>query len=190
MSRTLKMLENCHKVVFLAKQYPKHTISQLIALMPSLPPIEINAAFWYAEREGYLTKPDKDGKIELLRTPDAWEFGNEVEDLRDHLVFAMSVLAGRQHDMTEEEISEWCFGYAPHDLAVALKSLLDENAIATYDLVDPKDLKSTYTFFTLYENGEQLWGRSRFKEQPTGEEKPETDEQPNSGEGAAEQEKK
>jgi hypothetical protein len=56
---------------------------------------------------------------------------------------------------------------------IALGYLIHTKVLAQYELTDPEDLKSTYTFTSLYENSEQMWGRKYFEKQPTGDEVPE-----------------
>lgn len=172
------MLENAHKVTYIVQQYPQHTVPQIIQLL-AMPAIEINTAFWYATNAGWLSEPDPETqRFTFLKAPEKWAFGEAVDTLRDHLLYAFTELAKKENDLDENTLSGWCMGYPSHDQLIALSLMLNDKVLATYDLTDPKDLKSTYTFYTLYENGEQMWGRKNFKEQPTGEEVPEDPDAP------------
>ena len=61
--------------------------------------------------------------------------------------------------MSAEELSTWLPGAS----ATRLKMFAyTENELATYELSDPKDKESTYTFITLKGNEDKLWGKKQF----------------------------
>lgn len=169
MSVTQRMHENAHKFAFLAKHYPQHDLPELVALM-ALPSIDVNAAIWVAVDEGLISEPTPDNKLDFLKAPKKWNFGENVADLKTSILYCFNKLAASEVDLAEQHVQDWTTGYMPHDVLVALKSLIEEKKLATYELVDPKDTASVYTFYSLFENSEQLWGKKQFKEQPTGEE--------------------
>ena len=171
---TQKMIENAHKVVFLVKNYPDKNLEHIIAAL-QMPAIEINNAIWVAVDMGFIVDPDTtEGKMELLKEPEEYQLGQACADLRAMIVFTFNRLATQEKDLEENYMSNWTLGYAGHDVLITLKQLINEHVLATYQLTDPEDTKSTYTFYSLYENSEQMWGRKNFKQQPTGEEVPDT----------------
>lgn len=174
-----KIVEHAHQIAFLVQQYPDHNIDKIISLIP-VSPIHINTALWLAIDLGFIEDPaDNGGKMILKKVPTEWELGEGVEDLKLMLVYAFSKLAKKEQDLEENYVSNWTMGYPAHEVMIALKQLVNNKVLATYDLTDPLDLKSTYTFYTLYENGEQMWGRKSFAEQPTGMEQPISDDTTN-----------
>lgn len=176
-----KILENAHKIAFLVQQYPNKNLKEIIETA-AMPALELNTAMWQAVDLGLISEPDKEtGEIKLLQAPEKWELGENVENLKAMIVYGFQHMAKSEQDLDEENFGFWTLGYNPRDILIAMKQLLEEKVMATYELTDPKDLKSTYTFYTLYENGEQLWGRKNFKEQPTGEEVPDNSDQPTGG---------
>lgn len=170
-----KMIENANKVAFLVKQYPDHTLTQIIGLL-GMPSIEINTAIWKATELGYITELDTETQKVALgpNAPEVFEFGDTVNELMEMITFSFGELAKKEQDLEENYVSNWTMGYASHDVLIALAHLVNTRVLATYDLTDPKDTESTYTFFSLYENGEQMWGKKQFKQEPTGEEVPTT----------------
>lgn len=177
--------ENAHKFAFLVSHYdklvkqfpeiverfPDNRLQQILAML-ALPSIDINAAIWYSADLGLTTTPNKDtGQVEFIVSPDQWILGDNIDTLSDTIVYAFTKLGERETDLEEHMVQDWLTGYAVHDSFIALNLLLSKRILATYELTDPEDLKSTYTFYTLAENSEQMWGRKSFKKQPTGEEK-------------------
>lgn len=180
---------NAHKVTYLVKRYPDKTFLEIINLL-AMPSIDINVAIWYAQEQGWVSDPDPETqKINFLKAPEQWNFGQMADHLRDTLMHAFQALGRNEKDLDEATFTGWCTGYPQHDVLIVTNLLIDERKLATYELTDPNDLKSTYTFYTLFENLENMWGRKYFKEEPTGEEVPETDE-PTNNEGAEESEPK
>lgn len=172
---TEKVLNNANKVAFLVKQYPEHTLTQIIGLL-TMPSVEINTSIWAATELGFITEVDPETKMVKLGPvpPETWQFGHEVDDLMAMIEYAFVQLAKKEQDLEEVYVSNWTHGYDSHDVMIALAHMVNTKVLATYSLTDPKDTKSTYTFYSLYEFGEQMWGSKQFKEEPTGEENPDT----------------
>lgn len=192
MSMTTKIRENANKVGFIVEQYPEHKLPDVLKLL-QMPPIDINTAIWAAEKLGFIGKPNAEtGEIPRGEVPANWEFGSDVEDLKSTLVFSFTELGKREKDLTEEYLSTWLSGYPTQDKLVAMKSLLNDRVLAEYNIDDPqlddkgeptydedgKPVINVYTFYTLFENGENLWGRKDFKKDPvTGESNVEDDDE-------------
>lgn len=164
---TTKMLENANKVTFLFEAYPEHTVNEVIKLL-EMPAIDINAGIWAAQELGFITAPDPvTNHVTLIKKPDLWDFGDAEGDLEEAIMFSFQQLAKKETDLEEQYLAQWTQGYPAHDVLIALKQLLADKQLATYELEDKEadGTSSTYTFYTLYENGEQLWGKKQFKQE-------------------------
>lgn len=175
-----KIVENAQKIAFIVQNYPDHKLPDVMKLL-QMSAIDINSALWYAQEAGYIGEPDTEtGEIELKAPPETYEFGQAVTDLQEALVFCFGILARRERDLEETYLTEWLKGYTTQDVLVAVKDLLNKKVLAEYEIQDPQlDKKgkptldenndpviNLYTFFTLFENGEQLWGAKEFKKNP------------------------
>lgn len=159
---TKKMLENAHKITYLVTQYPKHTMPEIIALL-QMPAIDINTAFWAAQDMDYIAEPTKDGSLVLKYPPEVYDFGETVPELKEALLYCFTMLAKEEVDLEENYLSQWVTGYTTQDVTVAMKLLLNERKLAEYTISDGEN---NYTFYTLFENLEQEWGRKQFKKPP------------------------
>jgi hypothetical protein len=164
---TRKMLENANKVAFLIESYPNHTMTQIIELL-QMPAIDINAAIWYAQEVGFINEPDGETQIATIKNkPETWDFGSDVADLEDTLLYCFKELAKTERDLEENYLANWTAGHSAMNVMIALKHLENNRELVQYEI---EDGENAYVFFTLYENSEQLWGRKQFKTDPMGEE--------------------
>lgn len=161
-----RRLENANKITYLAKKFPKKTLPELLELF-QLPQIDMNAAIWYAQDLGWISKVTDKG-IKVLKTPETWQFGEFENRLEDEMVYCIGRLNAKESDIDEENLMAWVAGYASQDALIAGLRLLEDKVLATYELedIDKDGVKSIYTFYSLYENGEQLWGQKAFKKAP------------------------
>lgn len=160
------------QLAYIVKEYKEYKLPDLLRVM-SVPAIDFNCAIWYAVNKGWINEPDKTtGFTEFKNDPEAWDFGDEINRLKDLVVFGLTETNKREIDMQWEHLSDWVLGYPPRYTLIVFKSLLAEEKIAMYQLTDPKDTKSVYDFYTLPENRDKLWGKKAFKVQPTGETAP------------------
>jgi hypothetical protein len=173
LSKTLQHM--AQKVAYLVQAYPEHTMAKITTLIQA-PAIVINCAIWAAQDLGYISEPDaKTGIPKLLKLPDEWDMGEGLTELKGMLVLAFTHLATRETDLEEHYMSQWTQGFTAHDVLIAMKQLEDEKVLAQYLLEDGKE---TYTFFTLYENRDKLWGRKQFKKDPLATRKNRKDDKP------------
>ena len=175
-----KDLQNIHKLVYLAQQYDKKTIREL-GEMFSMTMLNVNATIWRARDLGYLKIDDKTGEYSVTSVPEDWRFGEDVEHLMTTLVYTFNKLAEQESDLEDQQLSQWCAGHMTHDYTVAMKRLIENRILATYEetaVVEmptskkakgkgkkAKTYESTYTFYTLWKNLEQRWGRKQFNDQ-------------------------
>lgn len=166
---TSHMIENAHKITYLMHTYPEKNLGDIIKLL-AMPALDINVGIWTAQELGLIDKPDeKTSKAKVLDLPAEWDFGTTVNELMEQLVYALGKVAEQEGDFEENSIQQWLAGYAPHDVAIALRKLLEDKVLAEYEIHDydkkTKDT-STYTFYTLYENRGKQWGSKQFKNPP------------------------
>lgn len=158
-----KIVENSHKVAYLIQQYPEHKLEQIIGLI-QMPAVDINAAIWHAIDTGLISDPDPEtGASTFLKEPKKWQFGETVDQLKETLVYAFQKLAKKESDLEENYLNSWLQGYTAHDELIVMKTLLNDHTFAEYMI---EDGDSQYTFYTLYENRDKLWGRAQFKKDP------------------------
>lgn len=170
---TTKMRENAHKIGFIVENYPDHKLNDVIKLF-QMPAIDINTALWAAQDLILIGTPDpKTGTIEFLGAPeDGYNFGPTVTDLQEAIVYSFKELATKESDLEENYFSSWVEGYTTQDVLVSMKDLLNRRVIAEYEIKDTAAKRkkgveiSVYTFYTLFENLEKLWGAKQFKKNP------------------------
>lgn len=177
---TGKPLNDVHKVVFLANEYPKKTLQDLAKLF-ELPALDINNAIWRAQDMGFLViNGDSTFSVDRVPDSDMWQFGESVESLKAQLIYYFKHLARSESDIEETYLGNVTGGYPSHDVFVALKVLLADRVLATYQITDlleipaskkakgkgkkPEVREDVYTFYTLWENSEQQWGKKQFKD--------------------------
>lgn len=168
------VLHDMHKLLYLANEYPTKTI-QGVGKLFHLSVLDLNAAIWRAQDYNYLTV-NEDSKFTVDRVPDKWEFGTEVETVMENVTYTLTRLAKEEADLLEIYLNNWAEGISPHDYLVAMKKLLSDRVIASYEIKDTVPVKGTvgkkgktreeiYTFYTLFENLEHRWGTKQFKNQ-------------------------
>lgn len=163
-----KITNNAMKVAYLVKKYPEHSVAQIIELL-AMPAIEINTAMWEATDQDWINDPDLakvDGPLGPKTPPEHWDFGTELNELMDMILYSFRRLARKEHDLEENYLSNWTMGYKAMDVMIAMSVLLERGHLGTYQLTDPKDKESVYTFYTLAGNVDKQWGRANFKVQP------------------------
>lgn len=169
--------ENAQKVTYLVRKYPEKTVSQIIELMP-MPAVDINSGIWKAIELGYISDMDPETqKFTFLKQPEVWQFGKDVDDLAEKILFALGWLnSQKEEDMEEVYFGNWNAGKLAHDVMIATSVLIEGKKIATYEVDDgTEEEPNVYLFYTLYENAEQEWGRKQFKKDPGAEEPTESE---------------
>lgn len=174
---TAKDLANVHKFVYLAREYNKESVAD-IGNMFGMSMLDINAVIYRTRDLGYLVINDETREYTVDRVPDEWNFGEDVSNLMDTFIYVMGKLNEQEHDLEDQDLGNWTAGHITHDVAVAMKRLIELKQISTYELTTRNEApvskkargrgktgkveESTYVFYTLYENLEQQFGRKRF----------------------------
>jgi hypothetical protein len=165
MNKTIAL--NARKVAFLVEQYPKHSLRNIIGLL-EFSPIDTNTAMWAAEELGLVVTDKENDKITFLEKKADWDFGQEVKDLEDKMVYAFKRIAKEKAGMEETFLNQWTSGYRAHDVMIAVKHLIYKGVLASYQVHDTEKegAVNVYTFFTLDANKEKYWGLKTFNVLP------------------------
>lgn len=181
-------IQAVHKVVWLMNEYRGKTINEFAStfLVPDMGVFDINVAIWRAEELGYVVLDDPEfdgsGKYSVDRVPDAWQFGEGVEHLMRAIPFLLQRMNKEEGDIMEQQLQQWFApNYPRYESVIALKRLLNDKVIASYEIVNvnkipaskkgkkrgkvDKDIRDPYTFYTMWENGENRWGAKQFPDQ-------------------------
>lgn len=156
------IMQNVHKIVYLINEYPKKNIKDIASLF-NISPLDLNAAIWLARDLGYIIPNGSDKSFIVDTVPPKWEFGNEVKDLVDTLVYTFEHLAKDEEDIEDTILGNLTQGYAAQDVMIAVKFLINRKVLSEYII---KDGKEEYTFYTLIGNIDKQWGRKQFKKPP------------------------
>jgi hypothetical protein len=152
--------------------YPKETISELAARLMFSPIFIINALDLAEQMELLQRKKDKKGGLtEILEAvvPFKWEnlegneFGTDNKRVQDEILRAVASANVDENDVEDGTLQAWCRGLKPCEIELAITFLTRQNILADYELADPGDKKSVYTFHSLATNVSNQWGIKQFK---------------------------
>ena len=166
-----KILNDVHKVVFYASEYPEKDIKELAGGFSNMSPIDFNGACWRAQDEGYLTIDKQSGEVKVLKTPEKWEFGEGVDHLISLTPYILTKLAEVEADPEENFYANYTNGYTGYDVVIAVRYMMKQGIMASYEVKDTttmedgSEVTDTYLFYTLPENVKHRWGEQQFKDQ-------------------------
>ncbi len=127
------------------------------------PPLFIINALDLGKKLGLLKHDYKTDEVEVIQGSTTNTYmGAEVQDLMNAFVQKIGYENALGHDMNLGLLQQWCVGVRPSAAEMGLKRLILDGVLVTYDLADPKDKKSVYTFYTLKENEGEQWGTKQF----------------------------
>lgn len=160
--------QNMHKFIFLANEYKGSKTAQLYRMF-EFPLLDFQAASYMAEDLGYVKitkKTQGDYRFEVLSMPEDLDLGVDVRNLINTLTFVFKRLEKDETDLAEWELNSWMEGYPTHDQLIAMKWLLNQGILGTYDIVisNPKKLKLPDTVQTCYciaGNEKKRWGEKQ-----------------------------
>ncbi len=168
MTKQATATQDMHKFVYLANEYKGSKTTQLYKMF-SFPLLNFQAASYLAEDLGYVKITEKskgDHRFEVVALPESWDFGDEVNDLIKTLTFVFQRLEKMETDLAEWELNSWMEGYPTHDQFIAVKWLLNNGVLATYDIeyTNPKEMKlpnTVQTCYTIAGNEGKRWGEKQ-----------------------------
>jgi len=160
--------ENMHKFVYLANEYKGSKTAQLFKMF-SFSLLDFQAAAYLAEDLGYvkIVKKNKaDHRFEVVALPEDMNFGTEVRDLINTLTYVFKRLEKDETDLAEWELNSWMEGYPIHDQFIAVKWLLNQGVLGTYEIEisNPKEMKlpnTVHTYYCIAGNEKKHWGEKQ-----------------------------
>jgi hypothetical protein len=170
MMPTLK--EIVWQIAILHEMHPKDTVSEIAGRLMLSPLYIINALDEGEKMELFQRQRDKKGEVtEVLDTvaPIDWKnlgsdvAGADIQRLQGEILRAISTANANENDIEDGMLQAWCRGIKPSAVEMALRFLFQGGIIDNYELADPADKKSVYTFHTLRPNNENQWGKKQFK---------------------------
>lgn len=145
--------------------HPKENIDQ-IAMDFKIPVANIVNGLYYGERNNFFAAKKKGAQykdIIVSVVPDMnADFGKDVERVKGNIYEIISNLNSDEEDITDDNLFIW-LGVPFVVAKVALQLLINEGKLVKYRIIDPKDKKSIYHFYTLTANKSQFYGRKQFK---------------------------
>lgn len=158
--------DNALRFIEIASHYPDLKLEELIAKIP-MTPIDINTAIWRAKDMGWIELDEKEGTFKLAEELPTFPVHELNQPIKDRLKYAFKKLAENKDDMEENALNAWFAGWPSDVVAVALKQLVEDCTLFTYTIrtTDKEFGKSDYTFYTLFENQRELWGKKQFPNQ-------------------------
>lgn len=124
-----------------------------ILIMNALYKGELFKKFKYDSKKDIITISE-DLEVEKLAVTES------LSDLRAQVEEFIGNMNALEKDMTVDELRMFIPGTP--ELHVRM-SIYTSEKLVTYDLKDPKDKKSVYTFVTLKENADKQYGKKQFK---------------------------
>jgi len=158
--------EMAMQIVVMKEMHPKDTISKLAERLMFSPIFMINALD-EGEKLGLFSRIKDEDQLTTV-VPIKYsilmglEFGKENFRIQNELVRVIASANKDKSDVESGTLDFWTRGIRPADLEIALHVLRKVGFIAKYDLVNPKDKDSTYTFYTMRVNEGKEWGKKQF----------------------------
>lgn len=81
-------------------------------------------------------------------------------ELQEQIELFVGYLNQDEKDISHEELQLFLANSTP-ELHIKM-AVFTSKKLASYELIDPKDKKSQYTFITMRENSDKLWGQKQF----------------------------
>lgn len=173
-----KDLHDVHKFVYMANEYADKTIDEIAGLFVDMAPIDVSVAVWRAQDLGMVELSDgsRQAKVIIHDLPKKWEFGPEAERLISQIKYTFKRTARDEKDIEEHYLMNMMQGYKPVDVMISMKFLMNQKFLGSYTVEDITVLKpatkkkparidkAVYTFYSIYDNLEQEWGRKQFKD--------------------------
>lgn len=160
--------EIARQLAVMVELFPDMTISEIASEL-GFSPIFIINAIAEGERMELIkrTANYNDDKLELITALDlenngGFLFGEENSRLQREITQLLNDLAEKEEDIEHNQLAAWLRGVRPSGIEISLHVLKQLDIIDSYQLADPKDPKSKYTFYTLMRNSKFRWGKKQF----------------------------
>jgi hypothetical protein len=159
--------EIAYQVAIMHELHPKETISEIATRLMYSPLFIINALDEGEKMELFSRVKGEDTLIANApvdyQSMLGLDFGQENVRLQNEILRVIASANADKNDVEEGTLMNWCRGIKPADIEIALHVLKQVEFIVSYELTDPKDKKSKYTFYSLRINEGNMWGTKQFK---------------------------
>lgn len=156
------MIDRIANEIMLASRI-MHTnnISAIAGELGYKPMLLINALYFGTESGKFVYDKKKDIiTIDPEVVVEQLEVTEGLQELREQIEIFVGYLNGDEKDMSLEELVVM-LGNSTPKLHCQIATATSQKLTA-YQLLDPKDKQSEYTFYTLNENKDKLWGQKQF----------------------------
>lgn len=153
------------QIVKANKLHPDWTISRIASEL-GYSPLFIIEALHLGEIEGDFKRDEEKDTLVDVQWPERVSSSELLDDLYESIHKVVGYFNAKEMDIEEGLMWQWLNGVRPLMIEFTIDDLVMGDKIAKYDLTDPKDEKSVYTFLTLPENKDKQWGRKQFKVAP------------------------
>ena len=113
----------------------------------------------YDEKRGTVDIQEEVEVEKLALSEDFYDAGNGINLMEEIEQLILNVNQSEK-DVSAEELMTWLPGSTDTKIKMIA---FTSGKLTTYELTDPKDKKSTYTFLTLKENADKQYGKKQFK---------------------------
>lgn len=155
------MIEQIGNELMLASQIMHTNNVSRIAEEIGYRPMLIIAALYKAGEQGKFTYNKKQDTMQIQEGVelDNLSLTEAMTELIDLIEQFMVYMNAEEKDMSIEELQMLLAGVPILHIKIAAHM---SKKLTTYELAQPKDKKSVYTFITLKENAEKQWGKKQF----------------------------
>lgn len=158
------------QIAVLAKIHPKFTVSELAAALGWAPLFIVNALEEGRAMELFEVNREKDTLTVIPSHPLNGEqtlspMGVELARLTDEILYKVASANKEEQDVSLEQLQwSWLKGLPLAHVELAIEVLVHNKLVEGYQLSDPYDKESVYTFYTLAGgNKDNQWGSKQFK---------------------------
>lgn len=156
------------QIAVLAGLHPEWSMSQIAKAIGWAPLFLMNALEEGQAMELFTFNREEDTITLTISDPlngsNMYSMGDEVARLTDEILYAVATANKLEQDISLEQLQwAWLSGMPPAHIELAVAGLKSADLIREYQLNDPFDEESIYTFFSLSGNEENKWGSKQFK---------------------------
>jgi hypothetical protein len=162
------MLPKIHEVAAELAQvhalHPKASVSELASSLGYQPLLIMNGLA-YGNDMGLFHYKQKEDKITKGKNPWRYQVSGNIRRLAYNVQALVTRENNREMDVSLDVLEQsWLPATSSTHLRLAVRILEYSGEFITYELSDPDDLASLYTFITLKQNIDKNWGVKQFKQ--------------------------
>lgn len=159
------------QIAVMHELHPKETISELADRLMYSPIFIINALDEGDKMELFTRVKNTDTLVATspidYSTVMGMEFGTENVRIQNEILRVIGSANNDKMDVEDGTLHLWLRGIRPSEVEIALHILQKMDFVTKYELSNPADKKTKYSFYTLRINEGKKWGAKQFKEVST-----------------------